>query len=191
MNNNQMKKLMKKVGGKVERKFREKEAREREEYSRNMKEMKYNISTLQKEHPNRGRCCCVWKRNLYILENNRTVNKGPADKLDGLELLKTENNKQYFMFSEKGYEELLEFMNWISENYAWLKISVHKMQTNNNAKEYLESALHIGTIYKDFQKKFPNKTPMDLKEGIQTFDMILKQGLKDMEKKAEKEFLED
>lgn len=180
MNEAQIRKLQNKVAKEVSSKFAEKEKQERALLASNLKEMTSEMKRLEALHPNRGACHCVWEGWVYLLRKGVTtkVVVADSDMIQTLERVSASPGKSYYMFSESDFKENKEFMDWVVEHYPTIKISLVQANKSEDAGKRLAGMAVLGGLYQDMAKKFPKRTPLDLRDGIQALDMLLSDGLK-------------
>lgn len=183
MNDNQIKKLMKKTGRKIEEKFNKiaeqerKQALEQErERNKHLELIRGQIIGIQNENPKRGPCVCMWRNFIYGVIDNKVLPASlTVEEIKGsLELIKIIDDKQFFMFSEAMFEETEKSMRWMSEHYAEIKIALAKLKLpNNDYKGRLSEMLRLGSIFEEFQKEFPGKSMFYFKECLTVFERML------------------
>jgi hypothetical protein len=192
LNQNQINKLMKKVGRKVEEKFDkiEREQKLRQEQQRREREEQLvfitnQIKKIENENPKRGPCVCIWKNMLFGVkatgieekENKATATSLPVnDFRDTLDLLETIDDKQFYMFSEALFEETKKSMDWMANHYAQIKIALASIKkVDISAKDKLVQMLSLGTVFEEFQKEFPDKSMYYFKECLLAFENMFRQ----------------
>lgn len=183
MNDNQIKKLMKKTGRKVEEKFNKiaeqerKQALEQErERNKHLELIRGQIIESQNENPKRGPCVCMWRNLIYGVIDNKVLPASlTVEEIKGsLELIKIIDGKQFFMFSEAMFEETEKSMRWMSEHFAEIKIALAKLKlSNNDYKGRLFEMFRLGSIFEEFQKEFPGKSIFYFKECLTALERML------------------
>lgn len=177
MNIAQIKKLQNKVAKKVNADIEKREKEEKEKLIKNLIEIRNNIDSIQKEFLNRGSCLCIWDDKVYGNKNNRAIilkQFCPETVLNDstFECVKSNNDKIYYMMIEENYKEEKEIMEWLTNHYAKLKISLYNCNSTDPHTK-LEALYLIGHIVKEFVEKFPTKNILDLKNYISVMDQLL------------------
>lgn len=185
MNAAQIQKLQNKVAKVVSKEFAEKEKQERIALDESMKEMMSSMKELEAKFPKRGPCYCTWDGWIWTLRKDtptRLVKLSEfQEELSSMELVVTDSGmtgrELYYMLSEETFKENSEFMKWISEHYAEFKIALVKANKSEQPTDRLIGMSILGGLYQEMNQKFPKRTPMDLKEGLQAMDILLQQGI--------------
>lgn len=177
MNPAQIKKLQNKVAKKVNADIEKQEKEEKEKLIKNLIEIRNTIVSIQKKLSNRGACLCIWNDKVYTNKNNRAIilkRFCPKTVLDdsSFEVVKSENGKVYYMMNEINYKEEKEIMEWMSNHYANLKMSLYNCNSTDPHTK-VQSAYLIGSIVTEFTEKFPTKNIFDLKNYISVMDQLL------------------
>lgn len=184
LNNKQIQKIMKKAAVKVEEKFKkieEEEALKKKEHIHHLITIRETIKTIERKHPNRGRCCCIWGGTVYHVDTktNRTVPTmlPPENTKRVLECVVSHPDKKYYMFTEASYKEQKDTMDWMEAHYAEIKIAVHHAN-KGNPSEVMSNTLYLGSIFEDFQQKFPDKSILDFLQLVKVIDTLLQEQLR-------------
>jgi hypothetical protein len=192
MNDNQIKKLMKKAGRKVEEKFNKiaeqerKQALEQErERNKHLELIRGRIIEIQNENPKRGPCICEWRKFLYGVKNNKVFLASLTAEDEGsLERIKTIDGKQFFLFSQAAFDETNRSLHWMSEHYAEIKIALAKLNPslpNKDSGGKLFEMYKLGRIYEEFQKEFPGKSIFYFKDCLKALDQMMQERCKNTE----------
>lgn len=177
MNAAQIKKLQNKVAKVVDKKFKEKEAQEQAATAEKMKVMASEMKGLETKFPNRGPCNCVCDGWIWLLRKGIPERacrlSSSQEEIRQMECISRSSGKSYYMFSEEVFKENTEFMNWVAGHYAEFKMSLFKANKSEDLHERMTHMLVLGGLHQEMTQKFPKRTPIDLKAGLQAMDMVL------------------
>ena len=180
MNEAQMRKLQKKVAAEVGKKTAERNKKEYEAREAHLQGMASEMARLETANPKRGPCHCQWRGEIYLLRDGHALKAPPklqrTNISHGMERIHSIADKSFYMMSEEQYREGGEYMRWMSENYAFIKLCMHKA-SSEDVHEKLTYMSTLGGIFEDMQKKFPKRTPLDLKAAIEAIDLHLSEEL--------------
>lgn len=190
-NAKQIAKLQKSVGKKVDvdikkreeennKKEIEKRTKEKERFNKevlpNLIFIRNTINEIQKQNPDRGACFCSWKSKIHAILNsdiNKAVVIGDLneDFVTSFDLIKSVDDKKFFMLKEVIHKEEREIREWLVSNYAFLRMSMHKITKEEAVPgEKFESMAMLGGLSQKFNEKFPTKSIADFINYYKEFD---------------------
>jgi hypothetical protein len=171
----QIKKIQTKIGKKVDVQIKKREEKDRINRNNNLNEIRVNINQIEQEYPNRGSCICIWDKYIYkynpklkkVIACPELSNNITSDIFENVTpISEKRSGKSYYLMHKHAFDFNNRFMEFFSKNYAYIKMAVHKKE--------LKDMLMLGTIFENFQKEFPEYTPLDFKRGVDMIDSLLK-----------------
>lgn len=171
LNVNQINKIQKRVGEKVNAKIKEREDQLHKEKISNLKFIRNKINDIEKKNQNRGRCFCVWKNEVYTSKHNKAIRVYSInhESVKRLSLVDSKGDKNFYMMDEDTYRNEIEIIDWLKDYYAEIKLC----GVRKNEPVFL---LRLGEIGQKFTKNFPSKTLSDLVEYIKVMDFLIQRG---------------
>lgn len=177
-NSAQIKKLQSKVGKKVDNEIRIREEKQKQEHISNMIEIKQQGLKIEQSNPDRGRFICLFD-NIYYTINTET-NKVIAipffrrEEIVAFENMATINNKTYYLMHKQTYDFNNRIIQFMSKHYASIKIAVASQKSESLFnKDKLAHMLHLGSIFEEFQKEFPDSSPLLFKQAVNMMDSLI------------------
>jgi len=185
MNNAQIKKLQKKVSKKLdpilENREKEEKRKEQEHFNKkvlpNLITIRNTIFDLQKSNPDNGGAFCVWEGKVYAVISNKAkiadgITPTQLANTEDMFVIKTDIDKKYYMMNAEVHKLIKEMNEWVSNNYASIRMALVRTQKNGD-KGGLQEAFTLGTIGKEFTDKFPGSTLIDLVKLYKAFEKFL------------------
>ena len=182
LNSNQIKKLQKNVGKKVDVQIQKRREEEKKVLLNHLIEMRKQIQNLQTNNPDRGNCVVQWEFKDYVL-NEKTkkvteIDLGDNDKKD-LELIKQKNDKRYYFLNKEKIDYQHKVMKFMSTNYTTIRLALNQSRIEAiSPHRDLSTALCLGTIFQEFQKEFPECSMLDFRDYFHGFEKFMMESLK-------------
>ena len=182
LNSNQIKKLQKNVGKKVDIQIQKRREEEKKVLLNNFIEIRKQIQNLQTNNPDRGNCVVQWEFKNYVL-NEKTkkvteIDLGDYDKKD-LELIKQKNGKSYYFLNKEKMDYQHKVVEFMSTNYATIRLALNQLNIEaESPHRNLSHALGLGSVFQEFQKEFPECSMLDFRDYFHGFEKFMMESLK-------------